>query len=247
MIVNHVLHTSVHHCPVIHIGKQISDAITIRWIQRFILKNCIVQCSPTGKLMVSPEKQADIEKETTHHFEWLNRAFESEELKEDDLKNADETHFVRNMDDGVTLGLMGENNVKYANVVSDGEAIKMMVRTTEGRRKDTQPPFQIFKSSLRSHPIRELPDIIPGVSYRSFLKDWMNSRVWCQRLTTRRAKPVHSGWNKQTLFVENCSSHIENNEGDRHLHAICTLVQKISPNAKDYVQPVDHFVIQTVK
>jgi hypothetical protein len=35
-------------------------------------------------------------------------------------ENADETHFVVNMDNGRTQGMIGDGDVKYADVVSGG-------------------------------------------------------------------------------------------------------------------------------
>ena len=44
------------------------------------------------------------------------------------MENIDETHFFINMDNGRTLGFRGDSNVKYADVVAEGEAMTMVVR-----------------------------------------------------------------------------------------------------------------------
>lgn len=53
----------------------------------------------------------------------LKSDFKSEELKEENISNADEKHFVINRDSGKTLGLVGDKSVKYADVLSVGEPI----------------------------------------------------------------------------------------------------------------------------
>lgn len=67
-----------------------------------------------------------------YHLGCLKRGFESRELEEGMVENADETHFVFNMDNGRTLGLKGDEHVKYADVVSGDEGITMMVNIMGG-------------------------------------------------------------------------------------------------------------------
>lgn len=56
--------------------------------------------------------------------------FDSKELDRDLFENADKTHFILNMDFGRTLGLVGSGEVKYAELVSFGEPISIIVRIT---------------------------------------------------------------------------------------------------------------------
>ena len=56
----------------------------------------------------------------------------------------DETHFVINMNNERTLRFRGDQAVKYADVVSGGEAMTMVVRITGGRRVTIKPPTIIF-------------------------------------------------------------------------------------------------------
>jgi hypothetical protein len=53
-----------------------------------------------------------------YHIGELQRQFEAGMLDEQLLQNADETHFVINMDNGRALGFRGEEVIKYADVVS---------------------------------------------------------------------------------------------------------------------------------
>ncbi len=45
------------------------------------------------------------------------------------------------MDNGRTLGFAGDDNVKYADVVSGGEGITMTVRVTGGKRAQIENAF----------------------------------------------------------------------------------------------------------
>lgn len=78
----------------------------------------------------------------------MARQIRSGDLDENDVENADETHFVAN---GRTLGFSGEEEVKYADVVWGGECMTMV--SLCGRRDARiEPTFMVFKN--RYDPIR---------------------------------------------------------------------------------------------
>lgn len=58
-----------------------------------MLVSKLVLRSQTGKLMVCQEKQLEIERAVAVHLGILKREFESGDLEEDTIENADETHF----------------------------------------------------------------------------------------------------------------------------------------------------------
>ena len=78
--------------------------------------------------MLSSEKEALLEKTVSYYMGELQPGFESGLLNEDNIENADETHFVFNMDNRKTLGFVGDKHIKYADVVSGGDPITLMVR-----------------------------------------------------------------------------------------------------------------------
>lgn len=156
--------------------KPLKQMITPRWIQRFQQRFNIVSRKQTGKLMVSPAKQEFIEREVAFHLGCMARQFRSGELDENNLENADETHFQINFDNGRTLGFSGEDDVKYADVVSGGDGMTMVVRISGGRDARIEPPFMVFQNKARSYPIR-MQDDVEGVSYRRGPKGWMDSTV----------------------------------------------------------------------
>lgn len=228
-------------------GMSIRDKITLRWVQRFMLNNCIVCSVLCGKHKLSDAKILLIEKEVAYHLGQLKKGFERGELEEDCIENEDETHFVLNMDNGRTLGLKEEESVKYSDFVSDGDPITMMVRFTGGKNASIQPCMLIFKNQNRSYPIRGIPDNVPGVCYRSSPKGWMDRETRIEWLSEPRALPRLPYGNTRTLFVDNCSSHSGVESRDSILQLSKTKVRTLVKNATDKVQAADSFVIQKLK
>ena len=56
------------------------------------------------------------------------------------MENAEEMHFVFNMDNRKTLGFCGDMSVKYADVVLWSDPITIMVRVTVGPGAMISPP-----------------------------------------------------------------------------------------------------------
>jgi hypothetical protein len=92
----------------------------------------IVGQAQTEKLMVSEAKKAYIEKSAAFHMREFAKGFFCDDLNEDFIENADETHFVINMDNGKTLGFRGDNLVKNANVVVGDLKMTMVIRISNG-------------------------------------------------------------------------------------------------------------------
>lgn len=113
--------------------KITQDVITLSWIQTLTERDKTVSCAQTGKLMVSPEKQASIEKEVAYHLGFVAREFRSGRLDEDNWSNADETHFVINMDNHQTLVVCDEAEVNNSDVVAGEEEMTMIVRISGER------------------------------------------------------------------------------------------------------------------
>jgi hypothetical protein len=88
------------------------------------------------------------------HLGELKRGFESGDLNQDTVENIDETHYVIDFDTGKTLGFVGETSIKYADVVSGGEGMTMVVRLTGGKeRKGHAADDDFYERELQlSHP-----------------------------------------------------------------------------------------------
>jgi hypothetical protein len=102
------------------------------WVQQFMDIHNIVLLSQRGKLSCSLEKEIQIEMQIAHYLSVLQRDFQTGIFDENLIENIDETHFVINIDNGRTLGFRGDTTVKYADVVSSGNSMTMVVRISKG-------------------------------------------------------------------------------------------------------------------
>lgn len=67
-------------------------------------------------------------------------------MDEKNVKNANETHFMTNVDNGHTLGFCGNVEMRYANVVSGGEGSIVMAKLPDGRQAHTALLFMVFEN-----------------------------------------------------------------------------------------------------
>lgn len=238
-----------YHSTTMHPATEqfILSKITARWIQCFCDRYGIVSRALTGKLQLSPAKEEFIQKEVAYHLGKLARAFRSGELQEDDVENADETHFVINLDNGRTLGFKGAEEVKWVDVVSGGEGMTMVVRLSGGRNAKIENGFMVFKNQDRSYPIRGVPDDVEGVAYRTGPKGWMDTTVMPQWLRETRVIRGLPNNRRRVLFVDNCSGHVTTPRLCEAAEDINTEIRYFPKNATHLIQPCDSFVIQKVK
>ncbi|RHY89932.1 hypothetical protein DYB35_004602 [Aphanomyces astaci] len=113
--------------------------------------------------------------------------------------------------------MRGDTEVKYADVVSGGESMTMMVTITGGAQARIVAPMMIFMNKNRSYPIQGVPDTISGASYHT------------------------------DLWVDNCGGDNASQELDRALAETNTAIHFFPPCATDLVQPADSFVISKIK
>lgn len=227
--------------------KPLFEKVSMRFVQSFADRYRIVSRAQKGKHRLSPEKEVQIEREVAYHLGTLRRLLSSGEVDENDLSNADETHFVVNLDNGRTLGFVGEDDVKYADVVSGGEGMTMVVRLSGGRDAMIETPFMVFMNKDRNYPIRGTPDNVPGVAYRTGPKGWMDTTVMPQWLCERRVIKELPNGRQRILYVDNCSGHNYTPELRDAAEKIRTTFRYFPPNSTHLIQPCDSFIIQKIK
>lgn len=69
----------------------------------FLQATRLVMRAQTGERFVSPEKQTKIENEIAYHLGVLKKRFDSGDLDDDLVSNADKTHFVSIWTTGIQL------------------------------------------------------------------------------------------------------------------------------------------------
>lgn len=154
--------------------------ITTGWIQSFSNRFRIVSCAHTGKHVLTHIKRALLKK-VAFDLGIMNRMLSSAEFDEKDLENADETHFIFDMENLRKLGIAGENEVKYADLVSGVEEIIVLIRVSAGRNGTIHPLFLIFMNKDINYPIRGTPYTVPGVAYLTGSKCWIDTTIFPQR------------------------------------------------------------------
>ena len=224
----------------------ISGLLSARWVQAFAERFRIISRAHTGKLLTSPSKEEFIEKEVAYHLCQLCRDFRAGRISENDIENADETHFVINYDNGRTLGFAGEDEVKYAGVVSGGERMAMVVRLSGGLNAKIENPFMVFMDANQSYPIRGVPDDVPGVSHRSGPKGWIDTQMMPKWLKERRVMRPLSNGRKRILFLDNCSGHNSTESLLQSAKGINTEIRYFPKNATHLIQPCDSFTIKKI-
>jgi DDE superfamily endonuclease len=159
----------------------------------------------------------------------------------------DETHLRINMDNGRTLAEIGYRHVKYLDMVSGGQGMTMMVRLSGGAGGMIANPFIVFQNESRSYPIRQVPDNVPGVSYRFQQKGWVDQKVMLEYISDSRTLPKLRDNKRRTLYVDNCSGHKLTPSHKEALAKANTELRFLPPNCTDLIQPADSFVIQKIK
>lgn len=228
-------------------GILIKELIRPMWITRFMQCMNIVCRTQTGKLMVSPAKRELIDRQVAFHIGQLSRDLKSGLLREEDIFNSDETHFIIHLHNNRTLSKRGDTEIKYADVVSGDDGMTMMVTLGGGCDGHMGVPMIIFKNAFRSYPIRGLCDDIPGVTYRSTPKGFMDSALFFNWLNERRIfNPLPNG-RTRVLYVDNCSAHKLTEDVKAALQRSRTELRFFPACATDLVQPADSFIIQRIK
>ncbi|KAL3678568.1 hypothetical protein R1sor_021524 [Riccia sorocarpa] len=223
------------------------ERINSRWIQSFQEHFNIVHRAQTGKLMVSQAKQEQIERSVAVHLGMLAGQFQSGQLDENLIENIDETHFVINMDNGKTLGFRGDNHVKYADVVSGGQGMIMVVKVTGGVHARIGTPFMIFANQDCNYPIGNVPDNVPGVAYRTTKKAFITSACLAEYYRERRCNRPDSQGRKITQWLDNAPEHTRTAAIDQALAEINYDVRSLPENVTHLIQPCDSFIISKIK
>lgn len=240
---------SLYHASVIDPVSTlpIERKISSQWVTRFCDTMGIVCRSQTGKLMTSPAKQLEIDISVVQHLAILKHEFDCGVLDENLCYNMDETAFHINMDDSKTLDWRGVVDCKYHDVTSGGQNFTLMVHISGGRRGTLEPGFVIFQNASSNYPIRGCPDNVPGVSYRTGPKRWMDARVFLEMLWESRFLKKDPHGRQKVVFIDNVASHNATDEEEAVLRELNIVLRYLPPNSTHLTQPADSFVIQAIK
>lgn len=162
----------------------------------------------TCKLMLSADKQLYTERSMAYHLRQLKRAFLNGDIDGNCVENADKTHFVFSINNCKALGFVGDSQVRYADLVSGGWSITVMVRKTERQRAAAQAPMLVFKNMPHSYQLCGVPDSVLGLLYLSSPKAWMDGAIWSDWLQEPRALSPLPNRKQRVKCVDSCSLHM---------------------------------------
>lgn len=228
-------------------GKKMEDCIDINWVNRFMMKNNIVLRQQEGKLQVSNVKEVEIHKSVSFFLGALNKCFDNGTFKNELIENVDETNCLINMDEGLTLEKRGEKVIKYMDVVSGKEGITLLVRVIGGVNGCIGAPMLLFKNQDRNYPIRNLPDNIEGVSYRTSPNGWTDRISFPEFFSEKRTFQPDPQGRQKYVFVDNYSGHKMTPDLQKVLNQVNSKIIFFPPNATHLIQPADSFVISNLK
>ena len=95
--------------------------------------------------------------------------------------------------------------------------------------------------------MKNLPDDIDGVSYRTQPRSWMDNNTFLQWLQEPRAICKDPDGRSRTIFLGNCSGHRLSDPVLEALNNISTSLKFLPPNATHLCQPLDSFILQKLK
>lgn len=228
-------------------GRPITEHIDIPFVKRFCQTKDIVQRSKAGKLMCSPKKREEIDRAVVTHLAELKFKFDTGEYDEDCVFNIDETALKVDMDNGRTMDFEGVSHVSYMDTVSGSEGFTFLMNVGGGRRGTIEPGFVVFKNADCNYPIRNVPDNVPGVSYRTGRKAWMDQRVFLEMLKERKFLKPMPGGKTRILFMDNVGSHNLSPEVIKELERIKTIARFLPKNSTELTQACDAYVISVFK
>ncbi len=150
------------------------------------------------------------------------------------------------MNNGGTLVFAGDDNVKYADVVGVAEGITMIVRLTGGKRAQIETPLLIFINKSRNYPLRNIPDDVLGVCYRTSPKGAIDGQTFTEYFKQKRAHCRTPGDNRpRTIFWDTCSGH--NTSVTKFLSCLRASLKYFPANATNLVHRADSCFISKVK
>ena len=137
--------------------------------------------------------------------------------------------------------------MKYAEIVSGGESMTMVLCISGGRRATIEAPMLIFSNENRSYPIQGLIDDISRVSYRTGPKGWMDQTIFLEYFLEPRAYQVNLHYRQKIIWLDKYSGHALIPRLATVLATKNIVFKYLPPCSTHLCQPIDTFFILKVK
>ena len=137
----------------------------------------------------------------------LQQALENGLFDKNLMENVDKTHFVVNLDNSHILRFRRDTTVKYAEVVSGGNSITMVIKIYGGRESMIEMPMLIFTNLASNYPICNLEDNILRICYKIGPKVWMDQSLFLQFFAEPRSFQADMHGRMKFIWLDNYTSH----------------------------------------
>ena len=170
----------------------IVNHVTMKFFDCSMSRFIIVIRKQSGLLSRSASRVQFIHKQVGYHLAEMKRRFDTG-MDQNMVENMDETHFLFDLHNCETLGFLGCTTVNFADVLSVGEGMTLVLRIYGVENAKVEALFMIFKNRNFSYPINGVADNIEGVSYRTGPRGWMDRRVFKEWMKESRSiQKIHS-------------------------------------------------------
>jgi hypothetical protein len=110
-----------------------------------------------------------------------------------------------------------------------------------------EAPMLIFTNAHRSYPTRGLEDTIPGVTYRTGPKRWMDQSIFPDYFNEPQAFQADVQQRTKVVWLDNCSSHSLTPRLRTVMTRKNTILRYLPLSSTHLCQPVDTFIISKIK
>ena len=110
-----------------------------------------------------------------------------------------------------------------------------------------EAPMLIFTNPNSRYPIRGLDDNIPGVSYRTGPKGWMDQNLFADFFEEPRAFQSNLHGQTKLIWVDNYTGHNLTSRLQGVLQAKQSILRYLPPCSTHLCQPADTFIISKIK
>lgn len=191
-------------------GKPQADKNRHTMYPIFFYRFHMIQQLNGEKPKFSVKKLIQFGKETKKHLGKLKKGFSSCDYKEQDMSKAEKTNFVFNIDNCKTLLFSGDKEVKYGDVTSGGDGMKMLLNLSCVPNAQIESALLIFTNQVRSYPISGVTYNTPEFAYRTRPRRSINSINMLDWLCQARVIKYLPNNRIRHLFIDNCNIRILN-------------------------------------
>lgn len=135
----------------------------------------------------------------------------------------------------------------YADVISADEVATLLTALSGSLKERMETSFIIFKNVSKSYLTRNVDYDFPEIYYRSSPKAWIDSSLFMKYLKENQTFKQLSSDRTRIIFIDICNAQKLTTDLVKELELSCTGNPVFSMCTTHLLQPVDAFVILSIK